>query len=76
MNIQSKTGVDWCHLCGERKNSIFIELSFLFNAENPEMEGPGRFVRICKDCVRKISVEMVHTKVVEELHGKPPEYEY
>jgi hypothetical protein len=46
---------DWCHPCGERKDS----LADVFYANNAENDAPGagrpKYVRICLDCAKRIA---------------------
>lgn len=49
-SILTKTGNDWCHLCGKRRKTTFVQFDIPSDAENEIIE-PSRFVRMCKDCV-------------------------
>jgi hypothetical protein len=49
----ARHGVDWCHLCGRRRQTC--DVFYATNAENdrPDSERP-RYVRICDDCAWQI----------------------
>jgi hypothetical protein len=58
-----KIGTDWCHLCGVRSSTTFIEFNVPYNAEH-DIEEPARLVRLCAGCIGLIAVEL-HTKQSE-----------
>jgi hypothetical protein len=49
--ISSHYGLDWCHLCGERKH-LLVDVSYANNvADEDEGAVRSKYLRICGTCV-------------------------
>jgi len=51
MIVDACDGVDWCHLCGVRRDGL-VEITYPENAEHSNIG--NKYVRMCGVCVGKI----------------------
>jgi hypothetical protein len=50
------TGIDWCHLCGERSDNIKADCLYPTNAEHGGKQ--NKYLRICLPCLKFITGEL------------------
>lgn len=52
--MQSKRGLDWCHLCGITHTMRFVQFDVPKNAEHSTKDSEHGSFRFCEQCVGKM----------------------
>lgn len=57
VEMYSEKKNDWCHLCGDRKEMVFVSFDVPENAEHSFYnDGSRGFHRFCEDCINALSI--------------------
>ena len=65
--IQAKS--DWCHVCGQRRQILFVEVWRPLNAEHERNPGKhAQYVRVCCTCI-----ETLARSASVNMEARPPQ---